>query len=372
MVRQAHELFVDRFGVHPVLAASAPGRVNLIGEHTDYNGGPVLPLALQRRTTVAVGPPEVRGRWTAVSTLDGKVVEFDPDGPVPPGWTAWAWAVVNSLRVEGAAPQGGRIGVASSVPAGAGLSSSSALAVALSLGISRLAGRRLSKEELIEVAWRAEHDGVGIRCGRMDQTVAVLARPGNALLFETATGDIRHVLLPGRVWLVETGVRHDLTDGQYNRRRAECEEAVRRCGEIGVAVNWLAEVPAAALGRLERALPPHLFRRVRHIVTEVARTREAADLAARGAMAPLGELLFQGHASMRDDYEASCPEADRVVEVAREAGALGARITGGGWGGAVVVLAPPERESRVMAEMRSELGAGVKIWWTRAGGGARC
>ena len=371
-VRLASSLFESSFASRPVVAASAPGRVNLIGEHTDYNGGPVLPLALERRTAVLAARDD---GWFFVSALDGVVRGAEIDGPLRRDWTDYAVGVVRELRALGAAPGGARVAVASTVPAGAGLSSSAALTVAAAKALSLLAGRRLTPAQLVEVAYRAEHDQVGVACGRMDQTIAAHAARGTALLFETATGEIQRVPFAGRVWIVETGVAHGLVGGALNRRRKECEEALARCREVWPALRHLAELSTDDLRVVEARLPPELAARARHVVTETLRTRLAADALARGDQQQLGWLLVQGHESLRVDYGSTIPEADAIVELAVEQGAYGARLTGAGWGGAVVVLAPEEQSARIVAEVargfRERFGRDPVAWSTRAGAGVR-
>jgi galactokinase len=261
------------------------------------------------------------------------------------------------------------------VPIGAGLSSSAALTVAAAKALSLLAGRRLSPPQLAEVAYRAEHDQVGVRCGRMDQTVAALGERGTALLFETGSGDIRRVPLSSRLWIVETGVSHKLTGGALNERRRECEEALAYCREWRPGLAHLAQIDPSDLPELERRLPPHLLARARHVVTETARTRAAAAALARGDLATVGRLLVEGHESLRVDYQSTIPEADHIVAIAGERGAYGARLTGAGWGGAVVVLAPADREARILAEVgrdfRERFGRAPTVWSTRASSGVR-
>ncbi len=370
--RQATSLFQERFGSGPAVLVSAPGRVNLLGEHTDYNGGPVLPVALERRTVVAAGHAD---RWRAVSTLDEKLLEVSPDRMEHGSWTAYLVGVLRALGRTGLNLRGASVTVASSVPIGAGLSSSAALTVALARALNGLAGRKTPPEALIEVAWQAEHDEVGVACGRMDQTVAALARPGHALLFETGSGGITHVPFDGKIWLFQTGVSHQLTGGQLNQRRQECEVALGLCREQGITAHALAEIAVDELPRLLRALPVPWSLRLRHIVTETDRTRRAARVLAAGDSAQLGRLLVEGHESLRLDYQSSCAEADMLVETAVRHGAWGARLTGAGWGGAVLALLPPEKEARIVAEVQEEFrqrfGRMPVVWATRAGGGVR-
>jgi len=370
--RQATSLFQERFGSRPTVLVSAPGRVNLIGEHTDYNGGPVLPLAIERRTVVAAA--RARG-WSLASTLDGPLRRVDPGEDKPEGWLAYAWGVIRVLEAERLAPPGARIGVGSSVPVGAGLSSSAALAVSLTRALLVLAGRRLNPRDVAELAYRAEHDEVGVGCGRMDQTVVARARRGHALYFDTETREVKHLPLDIPVWILETGVVHRLVGGRLDERRRECETALQLVQQQGYRVTQLAQVDPADLGALSRALPAPFASRVQHVVTEVRRTRAAAAALAHHQYAELGRLLFEGHLSLRDHYQSSCAEADCLVREAEEAGAMGARLTGAGWGGAVIAILPPGREAgalaRIQERFRKAFGRLPTAWVTRAAPGLR-
>jgi galactokinase len=371
-VRLASSLFESSFSSRPAVAASAPGRVNLIGEHTDYNGGPVLPVALERRTAVAAA---LEDGWFLVSAVDGTVRGVEIDRPLRGDWTDYLVGVVRELRTLRAAPTGARVAVATTLPIGAGLSSSAALTVAAAKALSLLAGRRLTPAQLADVAYRAEHDQVGVRCGRMDQTIAAHASAGTALLLETATGAMQRVPVPGRIWVVETGVAHRLTGGELNQRRRECEQALARCRELWPKLAHLAELSTDDLPTMEAHLPLDLAARARHVVTETVRTRVAADALARGDLGQLGWLLVEGHESLRTDYRSTIPEADAIVELAMDHGAHGARLTGAGWGGSVVVLAPEEGSALVVAEIskgfRDRFGREPAIWSTRAASGVR-
>ncbi|MEO8139505.1 MAG: galactokinase [Gemmatimonadota bacterium] len=371
-VRQATSLFQERFGSGPTVVASAPGRVNLLGEHTDYNGGPVLPFALDRRTVVAAAQAE---RWEAISATDNEVHALDPECIVPGLWTGYLVAVIRILQKSGIAMPTARLAVASSVPVGAGLSSSAALTVAAARALTGLAGRRVPPGVLAEVAYRAEHDEVGVHCGHMDQTIAALGRAGHAMLFETASGTVHHLPLPGRVWVFDTGVSHRLTGGHLNERRRECEEALRQVIENGVAVRHLAEITEADLPALLRAIPAPWNARIRHVVTETIRTRAAAHALAARDLPGLGRLMLEGHESLRADYQSSCAEADLLVESLVHHGALGARLTGAGWGGAVIALLPEEKTARIVAEVqeayRGTYGRVPLVWATTAGAGVR-
>ena len=370
--RLATSLFTTSFATRPTVVVSAPGRVNLLGEHTDYNGGPVLPVAIERRTGVAA---RVAGGWFFASATEGGVHELDIDAPMRRDWTDYLVGVVRELRALRAAPPGAEIAVATNLPIGAGLSSSAALTVATAKALSLLAGKRLSPAALAEIAFRAEYHQVGVRCGRMDQTIAAHGQRGSALLFETAAGTLHPVPLPGRLWILETGISHRLTGGALNDRRRECEEALGFCREWRPGLGYLAQLTTDDIPEVERRLPPPLVPRVRHVVTETARTRKAAEVLAGGDLAALGRLLVQGHESLRVDYESTVPEADLLVASAIEHGAYGARLTGAGWGGAVVLLAPPEREARTVAEVgrdfQNRFGRMPVTWSTFASRGVR-
>jgi len=338
MPRPAIDLFHETFGAAPWSAASAPGRVNLIGEHTDYNGGPVLPIAIAERTTAAVGPgaPGESGLLEAVSTRFKNVVRVRWQEELPKGWAAYVAGVLRELwSLEIVPPNGSaRIAVASDLPVGAGLASSAALAVA----VAKALAPNLKARQIAGVAFRAEHDHVGVRCGVMDQTISALGRRDHALLFECASLEATQIPFDARLLLVDTGKRHDLSTGGLNQRRAECEEAVKRLKVELPELQWLASWPVEWLPRLKRALPEPLRSRAVHVVSETARTRFAGQLLEQQKLRQFGKLLYESHESCRRLYECSSPELDTVVAAAKRAGALGARLTGAGWGGAAVVL----------------------------------
>jgi len=363
-------LFRRTYGEAPAVVASAPGRVNLIGEHVDYNGGPVLPFAIDRRTWVAAG---LGREFALVSDQPGHPSVTRTHGPPRRDWSDYVVGVARRLG-EGAVP-GARLAVASDVEPGAGLSSSAALAVASAAALARLAGLELGPDALADAAFHAEHDYVGVRCGRMDQTVVARAVEGSALFFDTGSGATAACPFPHGLWIVPTGVGHALAGGQYNARRAECEEALRMCRERWPALGSLALLEPARLPEALALLPAPLDRRTRHVVTESARTVEARRALDRGDLVGVGRLLVTGHASLRDDYECSVPEADFLVDAALAHGALGARLTGAGWGGSVIMLAPEatgaDVVARTVAAFARRFGREPAPWHTRAAGGVR-
>lgn len=369
---RAAALFRSAWRAEPSVTASAPGRVNLIGEHLDYNGGPVLPIAVDRRTVVAAAP--ARG-FTFLSELDGERVGRALDEGPRGHWSDYLLGVVRELHRLGAAPRGARVAVASEVPAGGGLSSSAALTVAATHALARLAGIRLRLSQVVGVAHRAEHDFVGVRCGTMDQTVVARARAGTALSYDSGTGLFTQVPFDASVRLVDTGVRHRLVGTGYNDRRIECERALRRLRHRWPGLPSLAALASSQLDAALALLDAPLARRVRHVVTETARVG-AAERALRGRrLGEMGRLLFDAHRSMAADFEASCAEADLLVTAAEEAGAWGARLTGAGWGGMVLVLAPERRADRVVASMQRAFAAVhgqlPRAWTVRAAAGVR-
>lgn len=326
----------------------SPGRVNLIGEHTDYNEGLCLPLTIPYATTVtatarsddqvSVTSDQQDDPWTGTLTTTGP-------GEAS-GWAAYAVGVLWALQEAGWDLPGVDLSVESTVPIGAGLSSSAALECAVAVAITGLVGRDLTPElrhELVAVCRRAESEVAGAPTGGLDQSAVLLSSPGAGLLIDFETGETRDVPLPWgedglTLVVVDTQVSHALTDGGYGARRDDCERAARVLG--------LASLRRATLPDLER-LDPRLRSRARHVVTENARVASAVTALEAQDWVVLGGLLTASHESLRDDFEVSCPELDLVVATALEGGALGARMTGGGFGGSAIALVPTERVDAV-------------------------
>lgn len=313
----------------------------------------MLPIAIAQRTIAAVGPAADgdAGVVEAVSTRDGNVVRVKWQEELPQGWTAYVAGVMRELWALEVVPPNGsaRVAVASDVPVGAGLSSSAALSVA----VTKALAPHLTPRQIAGVAFRAEHDHVGVRCGVMDQTIAALGQRDHALLFECASLEARQIPFKARLLLVDTGVRHDLSVGGLNARRAECEAAVKRLKIDLPELAWLASWPAEWLARLKRALKEPFRSRAVHVVSETARTRFAAQLLEQGKLKQFGTLLFESHESCRRLYDCSSPELDTVVAAAKRAGALGARLTGAGWGGAAIVLVNRSDKKTIPAIQRA-------------------
>jgi len=364
---RAIALFREAFAAAPRAAASAPGRVTLLGEHTYYNGGPVLVIATRERTVVAVGPGEP-GVLEVVAGMDGRRERVRFSDGRPQGSAGYAAAVMHELGPLGAAPTGGgaRVAVVSDLPASAGFASSAALTVAVAGALTALADARLTARQLAGVAFRAEHDHVGARCGVMDHAIAALARPGRALLVECASAEARHVPFGSGLLLVDAGIPGDRVARLLEQRQAECDAAVARLQLELPELHWLASWPAGWLARLKKALPEPLRSRAVHIVGEAARTRFGAQLLARRRLARFGELLYESHESSRRLYDWSAPEPDLVVAAAKRAGARGARLAGVGAGGAVVVLLGKGDAGRGKGAVR--VSAAIRRAFTRAYG----
>jgi galactokinase len=333
--------FMTLFGRPPAVAADAPGRVNLIGEHTDYNGGFVLPTAIPQRTRVELAPRDddvVRVASTAVG--DGQLT-FSLGAERPGrGWLDYVQGVTRLLRAGGHDLRGFDARIDSAVPVGSGLSSSAALSVSLTRALRSAFALALDDVEIARLGQRAENEFVGAQVGIMDPMAASLADEGTALFLDARSLAFERVPLPKGAELVvlNSGVAHDHAAGDYNTRRAECERA---CALLGVKL--LRELTPADLPRVE-TLPEPLRRRARHVVTENERVLRAVGAMRGGELVRLGELFYESHASMRDDYEVSVAEIDLIVELARAGGDVyGARLTGGGFGGSVVMLARPGR-----------------------------
>ncbi|MDN5861127.1 MAG: galactokinase, partial [Pseudonocardia sp.] len=332
---------------------SAPGRVNVIGEHVDYADGLCLPFAIAERTVVEV---TVRDDDKARLTSDTEPGGFEGDlaaiGPgTPRGWAGYPAGVLWALRAAGHEVGGIDLRVTDTVPLGAGLSSSAALECATAIAVDELFGLGLPRTELAAACVRAENEIVGAATGGMDQAAALLATAGHALLLDTRDGTTRQVPFDPAatglaVVVVDTKVRHALADGRYGQRRATVEEAVARIGS-------LRDADLADLARLPDDIRPH----ARHVVTEIERVRRAVALLDGGRIAELGPLLNASHASLAGDFDVSCTELDLAVETARAAGALGARMVGGGFGGSAIALTPLDRVDAVGAAVRAAFGA---------------
>jgi galactokinase len=353
----------------PSFRVWAPGRVNLIGEHTDYSGGLVLPIAIQYglRLVAAPAPGEITLTSEGFGAADA--VAADGSGPRARGWARYAQAVAAELADAGRPPIGLTGTIASNLPPGAGLSSSAALEVAVALALCAVAGFELQPLDLALLCQRAELRAVGVPCGILDQAACLLGSDESAILLDCDSLDHRLVHVPSdaALLIVDSGVSRSLENTAYAERRGELERALRL---VGAARS--TDVETAALDGLED-IPK---RRLRHVVGENERVRRFAAALEAGDLATAGVLLGESHASLRDDYEVSLPELDLLVDLAADAGALGARLLGGGFGGSVLLLAHASRAEEVghavAARYRESTGTAGEALLVRASPGASC
>lgn len=377
---RARALFAATFDAAPDGVWSAPGRVNLIGEHTDYNGGLALPIALPHRTYAAVRRRD-DGTVRLVSAQEASGVrEVHLADAVPgavDGWAAYVVGVAWALREAGHAVGGFDLAIDSCVPFGAGLSSSAALEAAVAVALDAVFGLGLAgdvvdgaatddagRSTLAALCVRAENEMAGAPTGGMDQAASLRARADHALLLDCRDGGVRHVPfdLAGHdlaLLVVDTRAPHSHVDGEYAQRRAACEEAA---GLLGVGtLREVADDPDGSAGALERLAAAEggavLVRRVRHVVDEIARVTAFVERLDAGDVTGVGPVMDASHASLRDDYEVSCRELDVAVDAARAAGALGARMTGGGFGGSAIALVPADAVERVAGAVATAFAA---------------
>ena len=332
--------FVKHFGAEPTGVWSAPGRVNLIGEHTDYNEGFVLPFAIDRRTYAAISS-RTDGIARVASGFTDEVVEIPIEQiskESVSGWSGYPLGVAWALIQAGAKPSGFDLYVESDVPVGAGLSSSAAIECSVAMGLNDLWDANLDRSALAKIGQKAENDIVGAPTGIMDQTASlfgvvdhVVFLDCRSLAAETIPLGLKQNSL--EIVVMDTKVSHRLVDGGYAARRAACEEGAKQMG-----VSSLRELAVADLARAQVLLDPLVYKRTKHVVTENARVLETVDLLKSSGPQAIGELLYASHESMRDDFEISIEELDCAVETAIGIGAVGARMTGGGFGGAAIAL----------------------------------
>ena len=353
-----HDAFRGRFGDEASGIWSAPGRVNLIGEHTDYNGGVALPFAIDRRTRVAVRLRDDR-LMRAASTLndDTFTASLDEHTGRYPEWTPYLFGVAEILREVTGVSRGFDVLVDSTIPIGVGVSSSHALECAMAVALVDLWELPVSSHALIDVTHRVEHEIVGAPTGTLDQSAILLAEQDHGVLLDFGAGTSTLVPLGFdeaelAVLVMDSTERHDHSEGGYRLRREECEEAARIIG-----VNALGELSSDDIAGWEGRMREPVFRRMRHIVSDSARAREVARLLTDGQPEAIGPVLTDGHRSERDDFELSTPAIDAAVAAAIDAGALGARLTGGGFGGASIALVHTADIARISATVRDAVSS---------------
>jgi galactokinase len=388
LARAAERAFLARFGVPPRWLVAAPGRVNLIGEHTDYTGGFALPMAIDRYTVIAAGPASGPQPVGARRRLRFHSAAVDATHDVPldelpragePRWANYVRGVVAGFQGRGLQPPSLDALAISDVPIGGGLSSSASLEVATATLLEAATGVVLDSLDKARLCRQAEHDYAHVPCGLMDQLTAVLGNESGPLLVDFEAEQARSVPIADptvSVLICNSNVRHSLGDGEYARRRRDCEQAAHTLGLATLRGATIDVVEAA-----REALGPVVYRRARHVVSENARTLAAAEALAAGDVGGtggIGALMYQSHASLRDDFEVSCAELDTLVDIAREIGAaggvFGARMTGGGFGGCAVMLVRTDVVAGITdtltREYRRRHGRALTAFLSRPGRGA--
>jgi galactokinase len=356
---RARMAFRERFGSEAALVAVAPGRVNLIGEHTDYSGGFVLPMAIDRVTAVAVAPGTRQDRWRIHSADLGQDAELNVSAPLAPGvrglWVSYIAGVAAGFQelAEDPALPPLDLCIASSVPVGSGLSSSAALEVAVATALEAVFESPLEPLEKALLCQRAEHEFAGVPCGLMDQLVSVSGRAGHALLIDCRTNEVTPVRMPPKdqavVLVIDSGVRHELGASEYAQRRGTCESAARKLG-----LDVLGDGFGLDLERDGDRMSDEERRCVRHVIRENQLTRKAAAALSHNDWKAFGKCMALSHASLRDDYRVSCQELDGIVTAASAVpGVFGARMTGAGFGGCAIALLDPAALNGVCERVRS-------------------
>lgn len=364
--QQLREKFIAYFGSHPS-CFRAPGRVNLIGEHTDYNGGFVFPMAIDRETAVAIAPRNDR-KIRVYSVNLNAFAEFDLDKEFKfkqSFWLNYVEGVARILEEKSFKLCGADLLIWSDVPGGAGLSSSAALETVCGLSLSKISGYDVDKTLIAQIGQQTEHDFVGVKVGIMDQFVSANATKDHALLLDCRSLEFENVpldLSKTAIVICNTNVKHDLATSEYNTRRAECEQAVEILQKFLPKIEQLRDVKFEELLNYKDEFPDNIFRRASHVVTENDRTIQAVNFLKKNDLHNFGKLLFESHLSLKDDYEVSCFELDTLVEIARNCnGVLGARMIGGGFGGSTVNLVKRENLAEFIEKISAEYPLKTKL-----------
>jgi galactokinase len=375
LVREAARILLENLKVPPEFVSRAPGRVNIIGEHTDYNDGFVMPVATNLATYTAVAVrPDRTVRVFSAAFDEGVKFSLDDLRPREGHWSTYLRGVAWSLQEDGVELRGVDAAIVSNVPLESGVSSSAALEVSWAMALLAAAGHHgMDRRRLALVCQRAENDFVGMNCGIMDQMASLLGEEDSAVLLDCRS--LQHQLVPlpaGRlaVVIMDTGKPRALVDSEYNLRRAQCEEAARTLG-----VEALRDASIAMLDEARHKLSDVVFARARHVITENQRVIDAAEALRNGHLARVGELLNESHASLAFDYEVSCPELDLICEIARrQEGCWGARLVGAGFGGCAMALVTPETVPQFVRQVKNDYDQGsgysCRIFTVRASRGA--
>ena len=371
--------FQKHYGRPPRWIVAAPGRVNVIGEHTDYNDGFVLPMAIERYAVMAADTASTTGKISIYDTHFKESATIDVSAPVTKGqpkWSNYIRGVLAGFQNRGVKVPALDVAFMSTVPLGGGLSSSAALEVCTATLLEAATGKAIDPIEKALLAQKAEHDFAGVPCGIMDQFISALGREGHLLLLDCRTRQTELVPMSDpsvALLVINTNVKHELGSGEYARRRAECEQAAKILG--------VASLRDATAGQLEKAkgkMSEVVYRRARHVIGEIERTVHAAEGIRHSNWTSVGNLMYASHAALRDDYEVSCKELDVVVEIAEEigfrGGVYGCRMTGGGFGGCCVALVRADGvdaiTKKIATDYQAKIGIAAAIFASRPAAGA--
>ena len=371
--------FQKHYGRAPRWIVAAPGRVNVIGEHTDYNDGFVLPMAIERYAIMAADNSVTAGTISIYDAAFKENATIDISAPVTKGspkWSNYIRGVLCGFQNRGVKIPALDVAFMSTVPLGGGLSSSAALEVCTATLMEAATGKAIDPIEKALLAQKAEHDFAGVPCGIMDQFISALGREGHLLLLDCRTRKTELVPMSDpsvALLVINTNVKHELSGGEYAERRAQCEEAARNLG-----VNSLRDCTPEKLEQGKAKLSEVVYRRARHVIGEIERTVHAAEGIRASSWPSVGNLMYASHSSLRDDYEVSCAELDVVVEIAdnigRAGGVYGCRMTGGGFGGCCVALVKADDVAsitkKISADYKSQTGIDATIFSSRPAAGA--
>jgi galactokinase len=377
---QVAQEFAQTYGRHPRWIVAAPGRVNVIGEHTDYNDGFVLPMAIERYAIMAADKSTDGGNTVQIRDVSGvEPVLVDLSAPLKPGspkWGNYPRGVIAGCLARGSNPGGLDVLLHSTVPLGGGLSSSAALEVCTATLLEAVTGKKMDPVEKALLCQKAEHEFAGVPCGIMDQFISVMGRENHLLLLDCRSRTTEQVPVSDptiELLISNSNVKHELVSGEYAKRRAQCETAAKILG-----VPSLRDATAEALENARGKMDDVVFRRARHVIGEIERTLHAAEGIRASNWPAVGQLMYASHDSLRDDYEVSCKELDALVEIAGSiginGGVFGSRMTGGGFGGCTVTLlkrdAVAEVKKRMAADYKKKTGIDATIFVSRPAGGA--
>ena len=379
LAKQTTDQFAKAFGRQPQWIAAAPGRVNVIGEHTDYNDGFVLPMAIERYTVIAAAPNNsTKANLCSAQGDKPAVVDLSkPLAPFPKGsWANYPAGVIAGFIASGAKLSGFDAVIHSTVPLGGGLSSSAALEVATATLLEVITGKKLDPVEKALLCQKAEHEYAGMPCGIMDQFISVMGKENHLLLLDCRSRKPELVRMTDpsvAVLIINTNVKHELTGSEYPTRRKQCEEAAKALG-----VPSLRDATAAMLEKAKGKMPEVVYRRARHVIGEIERTPHAAKEVRASNWPTVGQLMYASHRSLKDDYEVSCAELDAVVDIAQaigpKGGVIGCRMTGGGFGGCAVALVKADAvdsiSKKLGAEYKKKTGIEATMFVSRPGKGA--